>query len=493
MRRYGLYMLPVAAGLLAKQPTAVFPAILFAWIWLFEEEDFWKAVVRSLPSFFITGALAGFVIKMGAGRALGYGSPYEFRISQPAVLLSYFRRFFLPIDFSGDTDRRAYTSALDPRALLGFLFILVMCAVILWCRRRRELRPISFGFFWFITCSLPTSLFAIGEVENDHRLFLPYVGLAMGLTWAAALWLARRRLPRYAVAAACALILASAAWGTHVRNIVWHTDESFWLDVSRKSPQNGRGLMNYGLSQMALGRYPVALDYYTRALAYNPYYPTLEINLGVVNGALGNTAEAEKHFVRAIKLDPTSAASKVYYAHWLDKVGRTKEAIKVLRSAVSQTPDYIEGRYQLMQIYGRLGDRENLRTQATETLALFPTDGQAARWLARVPMLIAAPVLPVGIDEPGNPTPEGYLNASLAYYNAGKYPETVAAARKALALRPNYANAWNNMMAAYNRMSDWDNAIAAGEKAVSLDPASVLARNNLAFAKAQKAKEAKHP
>ncbi len=72
---------------------------------------------------------------------------------------------------------------------------------------------------------------------------------------------------------------------------MWHTPESLWLDDVEKSPPNGRGLMNYGLTQMAVGRYPRALDYFTRALEYTPNYPTLEINLGIVNGAMADQGD----------------------------------------------------------------------------------------------------------------------------------------------------------------------------------------------------------
>ena len=71
------------------------------------------------------------------------------------------------------------------------------------------------------------------------------------------------------------------AWGAHERNKVWHTEESLWYDVTVNSPRNGRGLMNYGLTQMELGRYEAALDYFNRAAVLNPNYYTLEVNLGM--------------------------------------------------------------------------------------------------------------------------------------------------------------------------------------------------------------------
>jgi tetratricopeptide (TPR) repeat protein len=493
LRRYGLYLLPVVVGIFAKQPTAVFPAILLAWIWLFEEENLLVAFVRSLPSFVVIGPLAVLVLKMNsAAFNTGAASVFDYRISQPAVLLSYFRRFFLPLDLSADTDRKPYTSILNVYAIEGFLFILLVCAAILWCRRRRATRPIAFGLFWFLVANAATSWFPLAEVENDHRLFFPFVGLSMSVCWAAALWLYSNPLPRAAVAGASALILGAAAWGAHQRNAVWHSDETLWLDVTQKSPTNGRGLMNYGLSQMALGRHAVALDYFTRALAFNPYYSTLEVNLGVVNGALRRDAEAERHFQRAIELAPKSAEPRMFYGRWLDERGREGEAIKSLKLAIEAQSDSIDSRHQLMEVYAKVGDNKGLRAQAEETLAMFPSDSAARSWLEKAAAM-AGPAKPAGENaaaEPpvAAPTAEGFLNDSLALYRVGKYIESIAASREALRLKPNYATAWNNIAAAYNAMHDWDNAIAAGEMAVSFDPSSELARNNLALAKAQKLK-----
>jgi tetratricopeptide (TPR) repeat protein len=410
------------------------------------------------------------------------GSAYAYRISQPAVLMTYFRRFFLPLDLSADTDRKPYASIFDENAVFGFLFILAICAAIFWCRKRRETRPIAFGLYWFIVACIPTSWVALAEVENDHRLFFPFVGLAMSVCWAAALWLYRHPLPRPVVAGVGALLLASAAWGAHERNEVWSTPETLWYDVTQKSPANGRGLMNYGLSQMAAGRYTVALDYFNRALVFNPNYSVLETNLGIVNGALHNDAEAERNFLRAIELEPSDAGAKMYYARWLDTNRRVPEAITNLIAAIAQKPDYLDARHLLMQIYADLGDRDKLRTQATETLAIFPSDAVARDWLAK-----AATVVATTQASTAGPTAEGYLNQSLVLYQAGKYAESITAAREALKIRPGYAAAWNNITASYNAVYDWDNAIAAGEKAVSLDPANQLARNNLEWAKNHKA------
>lgn len=84
------------------------------------------------------------------------------------------------------------------------------------------------------------------------------------------------------------------------------------------------------------------------------------------------------------------------------------------------------------------------------------------------------------------PTPESILNVSLALDQSGRFEESLAAARHAVELRPDWDLAWNNVCAAYNRLGRWDEAIAAGERAVQLNPDNQLARNNLAWARKHK-------
>ena len=59
-------------------------------------------------------------------------------------------------------------------------------------------------------------------------------------------------------------------------------------------------------------------------------------------------------------------------------------------------------------------------------------------------------------------------------------------AKKALALKPDYAEAYNNLAAGYNSMQMWDEGIQAATQAVRLKPDYQLARNNLLWAQSAK-------
>lgn len=83
-------------------------------------------------------------------------------------------------------------------------------------------------------------------------------------------------------------------------------------------------------------------------------------------------------------------------------------------------------------------------------------------------------------------TASEWLSLSQTLYQQGKYLESIGAARTALSLKPDYAEAYNNIGAAYAALRLWDPAIEADQQAVRLNPALQLARNNLAWALSQK-------
>ncbi len=79
-----------------------------------------------------------------------------------------------------------------------------------------------------------------------------------------------------------------------------------------------------------------------------------------------------------------------------------------------------------------------------------------------------------------------FLDRSVADYQGGRFEDSVADAGQALRLRPDLAEAYNNMAAALCALNRWDEAIQAAQEAIRLKPDFQLARNNLAWAEAEK-------
>jgi protein O-mannosyl-transferase len=499
IRKYGLYLIPVAIGSMAKAPAVVFCGILLVYIFLFEEDGRWNrlgaAIWRSVPAIIVCAVFAVLNVKMVSKTFVpAYIPAQAYWATQPFVILRYFRSFFMPLWLSADTDLNALSGFSDPDALLGIGFCIVLLLVAFWAMKRREHRPIAFGIFWFFGALAPTSIFVLSEVENDHRMFFPFVGLMVSVVWAAFLvvsrWVSsqpveRRKNAIVGIQAATVCLLLAYGGGTWKRNEVWHTDESLWADVTVKSPMNGRGWMNYGLTRMQRGDFVGALDDYTRAAVYAPNYFFLEINTAIDLAALGRNPEAEPHFRRAIQLQPNEAQTYYFYAVWLHQHGRAAEATQNAKMAMALNPAYIEAPHLLMDIYLQQGQWAALREVAQATLKLAPGDPATMSYLSRIGNAASEVDAAAALVE-AHPTAEGYLNLSLMYHRAGKYQECIDAARKALRINPGYADAYNNIAAAYQSMSMWDQAIEASRQALRLKPDFQLAKNNLAWEISQK-------
>ena len=263
-------------------------------------------------------------------------------------------------------------------------------------------------------------------------MFFPFVGLTLAVACTAVLLirsLRQNRLRRIAVLA-CACALCIYGYGAHRRNEVWRTDESLWRDVVEKNPTNGRGLMNYGLARMAKGDIATAYDYFQRARFFVPNYSLLEINLGIACGGLRRDAEAEEHFHRAMALAPNDSQSYSFYARWLQERGRNLDAMAAF-------------------------DRAQALNPADPLLAYY------------------------------RPNPGSLLDLSLLYYRQGRFRDCIDAAQRALRIRPDFAEAYNNIAAAYQAMGQWHQAILAANQALRLRPDFQLARNNLAWSQSR--------
>jgi Flp pilus assembly protein TadD len=191
--------------------------------------------------------------------------------------------------------------------------------------------------------------------------------------------------------------------------------------------------MNYGLTVMAKGDYKGALNYFRRAQVFAPHYPFLFVNFAIAEDGVNQPALAEKYFREALRLAPNLPDAYTFYARFLLAHSRTDEAQPLLRRAA----------------------------------VLSPTDQSVRDLLAQSTSSSSA---------------ESFVNLSLEDYREGRFAEAIADSQKALELRPNYAEAWNNIGAAYNSLGQFEKGAAACERALSFRPDFVLARHNLEYA-----------
>lgn len=210
--------------------------------------------------------------------------------------------------------------------------------------------------------------------------------------------------------------------------------------------------MNYGLVLMRKGDYSGAEPYFQKAVELLPRWPYSNINMAILKGAMGKDDEAVKYFEAAKQYGHDNPEPYYYYARWHYQKGNLEEAMALLEQGHKVSPKHT--------------NINELRA-TLEGMGVTPEDkAEQLRQLAEQ-----------------DPTPENYLNLSLALYNLNDFSGCIRVCKLALEIDPNYVYAYNNMCSAYNKMSQWKQAVQACEKALELDPNFERAKNNLIWAK----------
>ena len=479
-RKHGWYLLPALAAFLSKAPALIYPFILLSYLYLFEHWRDWRAAVRAAaPAFAVTGGVA-VVTALMTPSTFRSGSPFPwlYRATQPWIALHYFKSFFLPTDLSADSDWTVADSALSGEAIIGYLFVIGVVAAIIYTSRRRDTRPIAFGLSWFALAFLPTALTPLSDVTTDHRMFFPFVGLTLAVFWSARLAILHLAPGRTWIRAGAVVtlgLLIAAGLGTRQRNRVWRDEESLWRDVTLKSPGNARGWMNYGAIFLQRQDFAEALGPLERAERLFPNYAPVHVNLANAYGSLGRENEAIQHYQRALALVPDMDEPHLHYGLWLKSKGRLAEAEDQLREAVRINSLSFKARDLLTQIYTEEGKQQQADQLLEETVRLAFDEQTARRYMAERARRAED-------AKAATSTPEGLVNLAAQYCRDGHFAECLAASKKAVELRPNFAEAYNNTAVAYLSLHRWDEGIEAARKALLLKPDHAGARANLQWA-----------
>ena len=506
-RKWGLYILAAIVGVFAKETVPVLLIILFFYSLFFEEKlsvpqifraanfkTISKIIIRLLPLFVAVALAILYTLtrvnsetkEAGLTNPIGY-----YWLTQTYVWLRYFVTFFLPMHLSADTDLSVITRLSDWRVVVGVSFVLLLIIAIIKTSKEGATRPISLGLIWFAASLLPTSLLPFAEVMNDHRMYFAFTGLSLAVVYTVGWVLLKNkgnifgieRNKKVVVGVVC-LILCIHAWGVFQRNEVWHTEESLWKDVTEKSPENGRGWMNYGLALMSRADFGGAIQAYKRAEVTNPSYSYLFINFGIAYGALQDSARAHEYFEKAIALEPADYNSYVYFARYQFEKGNIAQAKTLAEKALQLNNGSYLARDIAMGSYQALKMWPELESMAASTLQLVPGDQKtlAYRQAAKdkTPLVVAT-------QNTGNlPNTSLLINLSLEQYNAGNYEDCIATCNLIIQQDPKNADAYNNICAAYNMLKEWNKAKAACAKALQLNPNHANAPANLKWAIEQK-------
>ena len=273
--------------------------------------------------------------------------------TQSRVWIHYIKAWLWPTSLSIDKPFKVSGGFGEFKVIVSLIIIALIIFLALWVRKKHPL--VTFGILWFFTALLPTSLFRLNIVANDHRLYLPGLGATLVFCYVAAL-LARhyvqlggKRLKIFATI--CIATLLFMGLGTYKRNMAFATKETMWRDVILKDSKSVRGYNNLGIYYEQQGELDKAIKYYSKTVQLAPMFPNPYINLGNVYHKKKDFAKAEKFMKKALSLDPKSALASYNLGNILRESGKTKEAVGAYKRALQLNPRYIEAANNLANIY----------------------------------------------------------------------------------------------------------------------------------------------
>ena len=119
---------------------------------------------------------------------------WAYLFTQFTVLVTYLRLLLLPLNQSILYDYPVAVSFFDPKVMFSFLLLLMffLLGVYLFLVSRistRELRLVAFGIFWFFIAHLvESSIIPLTITIQEHRMYLPSIGLFLAFSTAACLY-----------------------------------------------------------------------------------------------------------------------------------------------------------------------------------------------------------------------------------------------------------------------------------------------------------------
>lgn len=204
-----------------------------------------------------------------------------------------------------------------------------------------------------------------------------------------------------------------------------------------------------------------------------------EPNLYLIPFLQGESAEhsqqwsaAEKHFGRALQLNPGFDQAALGLARALGFEGKTDKGAGLLQSLVSANPNDFRALFLMAQIQARANPQAS-REALDKVLKIQPNFAPAYR--ERGMLDVEAQDYQAGADDLGQAVAMGLGDAAtynflgICYSRLGRLSEAVESYKKALAADPKLAQGHLNLGFAYERMGEKASAVSEYKEACRLD------------------------
>jgi protein O-mannosyl-transferase len=215
-------------------------------------------------------------------------------------------------------------------------------------------------------------------------------------------------------------------------------------EALRLQPDFAEAHNNLAIALFGLGKRQEAVGHFEQALRFRPDFDEAHYNLGNALARSGKLGEAILQYQEALRITPEYPESHYSMAGVLVAQRKTQEAIAHYEEAIRLKPDYVEAHYSLGGVLLRMGKVPEAIGQYEEALRLKKDSIDLQNNLAWVLATVAPaeggdPTRAVSLAEHVCESTSNRVAAfadtlAAAYAGAGRFPEAVTTAQKAIEL-----------------------------------------------------------
>ena len=438
-------------ALLSKEMAIVFPAIIFMYDVISDEEN--KLSVRLIfkklneKKYFYSGYIAVILLYLMIrfvwlyfpveSKVVSFGDFSTRLMFVPHNILLYLRLAIFPFFLNADYffkypqyvgDAYIFLNAdyifkypehvWNIYNLLGLIFI---SALIYFSFKAYNFsKKISFGIWWYLIALMPvTNIIQIANPWAERYLYLPMFGFCIVIIELLNKIYLSKKNKEYIGYGIFAAIIIFFSILTISRNTIWEDQCSLWKSTVEASPESFRAHNNLGRCYTNKNSLDSAVVEYKKAIALNPTDGDLYKNLGSAYYDNNNFREAANYYQQALNykknnLELLHMIVQCYYnSRLLDKA---------------------------LEVYNKL-------------ISIEPKNA------------------------------DNYNKMGIIYLNKKQFDESIRWFQKSLQIKPNNVDTYFNLGSVYATMKDYAKAISMWEKVLSIRPDDTSAKNNIIKAK----------
>ncbi len=280
---------------------------------------------------------------------------------------------------------------------------------------------------------------------------------------------------------------AFALAGQQVRAGNWSQAEWWYRQILTADPSHFEAANALGITVATLGRPAEAVPCFRQALQWQPQNAGYHSNLGNVLSAIGQHEEAAACHWHSIQLDPGSAVAHSNLGSCLHALNRLEEAKRCFQKAVQLDPNYPEAHNNLGTALDKEGHIVDAAPCYEQAIRLRPDYADA--WYNLANVLKRQVELEEAVHYFRETVrlrpdfPEAYNNMATLLYALNRFDEALACCHEALRMRPDFPDAQANLATITEdfrqRVAPQASSLAALPCSAKLDEASRCYRETL--------------